>query len=309
MKKYLILLVLPFFIQSNFAQPETIKLQEKIGFKRMLNKITQVDFGEMYVSLAIYVKSNYYTGYTTFDATEAPYIYHVYSGKDPRAYHFNDDEFFESIRFWRNLILNQDTLVLPSSCDTLFAFELSNAEPVDSIMNWSEDRKYDFIASAFDEKEMLNDKQYDAVSTIVKMFQWGYFIAWDAQSYPGGFFILSPDMMFGEYIQMDSTNLAIYQSVPIDTIVMKHNQFKVIENDKEDATLRITDKNLLKRISNAVFPVFRFEIKGETYSANGYFEYNSIVYDNPYCTYPCDKYNHVVIRKNDLLIIYKPRMK
>ncbi len=289
------------------AQFESIRLQERIGFEKTLNHILQSDLGEMYVSLVTYVKSDCYTGCVIFDAVSVPYIYHIYINHNVDDYQFNEHEFGESVRFFKKMILNRDTMSLPALCDTLLQYDIFKVNNVDSILHWNEENKYEFIADAFDENGELKSDTYDVTATIAKMFEWGYFIAWDVQAGYGRNYVFPVDMLFREYIMMDSFNLAIYQSLPTDTICILPQQFKIEEDKEECIVLKIIDKDLFKKISDATFPVLHFENKRKAYWVNGYFQENTIIYDNPYCTYPCDEYNKVVFGRDYTLHINIPQ--
>jgi len=177
------------FVLGNIGIAQTatqilLNLQESIEKEELVERYVRAMGNGFATCIPVFVSSDSYNGYA------------IISGDDLFFYYI--DEFLDSVQsqnfsnedyrtFAKNLLLQKDTIKLvykkyqPN-------WKFRSFQVVDSIMNYSYDKKQELIDLAFGDdtslKELDSKPIYQLGSIVLKLFEWGIFMMdWDYPPY------------------------------------------------------------------------------------------------------------------------------
>ena len=186
--KVLSLLTILMLVSCNIGNAQTatrilLNLQDSIGKEDLLEKYIRALGNGFATCIPVFVSSDSYKGYAIISGDDLFYYYRDEYLDSVQSRNFSNEDYYA---FAKNLLLQKDTIKLAFKKyqhNWFKAFQI-----VDSIMNYSYDKKQELIDLAFENDGSMKESNlkpiYQLGSIVLKLFEWGIFMMdWDAPPY------------------------------------------------------------------------------------------------------------------------------
>ena len=162
-----------------------LNLQESTGKEELLDRYVRALGNGFATCIPVFVASDSCNGYTIISGDDLFYYYRDEFLDSVQSKNFSDEDYFT---FAKNILLQKDTIKLVFKKYNGNSWKFNAFQIVDSIMDYSYDKKQELIDLAFEDdgsmKELDSKPIYQVGSIVLKLFEWGILMMdWDAPPY------------------------------------------------------------------------------------------------------------------------------
>jgi hypothetical protein len=156
-------------------------LQESIGKEKLIERYIRAIGNGFSTCIPVFISSESYNGYAIINGDDLFFYYKDEVLDSIQSQNFSDADYFT---FAKNLLLQKDMIKLIFKKSGSKSWTHKKFQIVDSIMNYSYDKKQELIDLAFEDDasmKKINSKPiYQSGSLVLKLFEWGIFLMeWD----------------------------------------------------------------------------------------------------------------------------------